>query len=125
MSDLKYTKEHEWVKLNGEEATVGITEYAQEALGDLVYVELPEVGAEFSKGDDAAVVESVKIASEVYSPLSGEITAVNDALSDDPESMKGPLEEGWIFKMKITDASELDDAMTKEQYESFLAEHDG
>ena len=96
MTDLKYTKEHEWLKVEGDVAAIGITAYAQDALGDLVYVELPEVGRKVNSGESVAVVESVKTASEIYTPVAGEIVAVNEVLSDDPEAIKRSLAEGWI-----------------------------
>ena len=119
MSD-RYTKDHEWVKLEGADvAVIGITDYAQHALGDLVYVELPKMGATYKKGAYFAVVESVKTAAEVYTPVSGEVVAVNEALSEDAELLKDRL-EGWIVKIKITDQAELDGLMDKAQYEEFL-----
>lgn len=121
MSDgLKYTKDHEWLKVEGDTALVGITKYAQDALGDLVYVELPEVGRNFGKGEDIAVVESVKTAAEVYAPVSGEILAVNDNLSADPEKLKAGIEEGWIAKIRMLDPSEVAGLMDKAKYEEYL-----
>jgi glycine cleavage system H protein len=122
---MKYTEDHEWIKLSkdGDDdiATVGISKYAAEQLGDVVYVELPEIDAELEKGDDAAVVESVKAASEIYAPLSGCITAVNEALEDAPETVNAsPEGEGWFFKVKITDASELDGMMDADAYKKFI-----
>lgn len=120
-AELKYTKDHEWLKIeDGNVAIIGITEYAQDALGDLVYVELPEVGQSFSKGDDFAVVESVKTAAEVYTPVSGEVVAVNDDLPDNPELIKESLEAGWIAKIKISDDSEMADMMDSSAYEDYL-----
>lgn len=122
---LKYTKEHEWLKLEGGNvAVIGITEYAQDALGDLVFVELPEVGRKIGKGDSFAVVESVKTAAEVYSPVSGEVAAVNDNLSSDPELIKKSLEEGWIAKIKITDTKDLEGLMDKAAYDEFLSKQE-
>lgn len=119
MSD-KYTKDHEWVKLEGADvAVIGITEYAQHALGDLVYVELPKLGATYKKGAYFAVVESVKTAAEVYTPFTGEVVAVNDALAKDAELLKD-VNNGWIVKIKVTDQAELDGLMDKAQYEDFL-----
>lgn len=119
--NLKYTKDHEWLKLEGGNiAVIGITEYAQDALGDLVYVELPEVGRKLGKGEDFAVVESVKTAAEVYTPVSGEIVAVNDNLSSDPELIKKSLEEGWIAKIRISDPSEIEGLMDKAGYDAYL-----
>lgn len=121
MSDLKYTKDHEWMKIeDGNVAVIGITDYAQNALGDLVFVELPKIGKQIKKGEHFAVVESVKTAAEVYSPVSGEVVAINDNLSGDPELMKKSMEEGWIAKIKITDASEAAGLMDKAAYEAFL-----
>ena len=125
MAEKKYTKDHEVVFLEGDDvAVIGITEYAQDALGDLVFVELPDVGSDYTKGDDFAVVESVKTAAEVYTPVSGEIVAINDKLSDDPEAMKISLEEGWIAKIKITNADELADLMDESSYQEYLKEID-
>lgn len=120
---MKYTKEHEWINIeNDDVAVVGITEFAQNALGDLVYVELPEVGTKVSEGDDVAVVESVKTASEIYSPVSGEIVEVNESLSDDPESMKQSLEGGWIFKVKMENPDELSGLMDESDYQTHIEE---
>lgn len=119
MSD-KYTKDHEWVKLEGgDTAVIGITDYAQHALGDLVYVELPKLGAQYKKGAYFAVVESVKTAAEVYTPVSGEVVAVNDALAKDAELLKDAA-NGWIVKIKITDQAELDGLMDKAEYDDYL-----
>ena len=118
---MKYTEDHEWIKLDGDVATVGISTHAAGQLGDVVYVELPEVDAEFDKGDDVAVVESVKAASEIYAPLSGTITAVNEALEDAPETVNAaPEEGGWFFKLKISDTSELDGMMDADAYKKFI-----
>lgn len=123
MSDMNYTEEHEWVSVEGDVATVGISDFAQEQLGDVVFVELPEVGAEVSAGDQVAVVESVKAASEVYSPLTGEIVEVNETIVDDPAGVNGDAEgEGWFFKIKLTDPSELDDLMDAKAYAAFIKE---
>ena len=125
MAEIKYTKDHEWLKIEeGNVAVIGITDFAQDALGDLVYVELPEMGATFTKGDDFAVVESVKTAAEVYTPVSGEVVGVNEDLSDDPEIMKKSMDEGWIAKIKMTDEGEILAMMSKEQYDKFLEEQD-
>lgn len=120
MSDLKYTKDHEWLKLEGDVAVIGITDYAQNALGDLVFVELPKVGKKVKKGEHFAVVESVKTAAEVYTPVTGEVVAINDNLSGDPELLKKSLDEGWIAKIKITDPSEASSLMDKAAYDAFL-----
>ncbi len=107
-ADLKYTESHEWVRAEADgTVTVGITEYAQDALGDIVFVELPQVGKSFSAGDDAAVVESVKAASDIYAPLSGEVTAVNQAVADAPESINADAYSAWLFKLKPSDANAI------------------
>jgi glycine cleavage system H protein len=107
-ADLKYTESHEWVRAEADgTVTVGITEYAQDALGDIVFVELPAVGKTFSAGDDAAVVESVKAASDIYAPLSGEVTAVNQAVADAPESINADAYANWLFKLKPSDANAI------------------
>ncbi|GAB5352960.1 glycine cleavage system protein GcvH [Qipengyuania sp. 483] len=115
-----FTDEHEWIDLEGETATVGITDFAQGQLGDIVFVELPDVGTMVEKGKDAAVVESVKAASDVYAPLSGEVVEVNDSLEDDPALVNSsPEEDGWFFKMTVSDKSELDGLMDDKAYKSF------
>ena len=117
-----FTDEHEWIDVEGDSATVGITDYAQEQLGDIVFVELPQVGAMLDKGGDAAVVESVKAASDVYSPVSGEVTEANGALEDDPALVNSsPEEEGWFFRLTISDAGELEGLMTEAAYKDFVA----
>ncbi len=122
MSDLKFSKEHEWVRLEGNIATVGISHLAQEQLGDVVFVELPDVGKQVVKDGDAAVVESVKAASEVYAPVSGEIVEVNGEIEDDPELVnKSPTGEGWFMKIRLSDASELDGMMDEAAYNDFAA----
>lgn len=122
MSGIKISEEHEWVSLDGDTATVGITDYAQNALGDVVFVELPEVGASFARGDEIAVVESVKAASEIYAPVSGEVTEVNGALEDAPDKInQSPLGDGWLFRLKLSNAGELDEMMDEEAYEAFVA----
>jgi len=117
-SDLKYTQSHEWVRDEGDgTVTIGITDHAQEALGDLVFVELPEVGNSFDAGEDAAVVESVKAASDVYSPLGGEVVEANEILADAPETInEHPYEDGWIYKLRLVDAGELDGLMDADGY---------
>jgi len=116
----KYTEDHEWIKIDGDTGTVGISAYAAKALGDVVFVELPEIGAEFDKGDEAAVVESVKAASEVYSPVGGEVIEVNGMLEDAPETVNAaPDGEGWFLKLKLSDASELDALMDEAAYKAF------
>jgi glycine cleavage system H protein len=115
-----FTDEHEWIDLEGDTATVGITDYAQGQLGDIVFVELPDVGAMVEKGKDAAVVESVKAASDVYAPLSGEVVEVNENLDEDPALVNSsPEEEGWFFKMTVSDKSELEGLMDDKAYKSF------
>ncbi len=122
MNDLKFSKEHEWVRLEGDIATVGISHFAQEQLGDVVFVELPAVGKQVVKDGDAAVVESVKAASEVYAPMSGEIVEVNGELEDDPELVnKSPTGEGWFMKIRLSDASELDGMMDEAAYNDFAS----
>ena len=113
----KYTPEHEWVAIDGDVGTVGITDHAQAELGDVVFVELPEVDAELALGAEAGVVESVKAASDIYVPVSGKILAVNEALADDPELVNNdPYEDGWFFRMKPSDAAELEVLLTAEAY---------
>ena len=121
-SELKYASSHEWARLDGDVVTVGITDHAQEALGDLVYVELPDVGDTVSAGDEAGVVESVKAASDIYAPVSGEVIAVNDELGDTPELINtDPYNEGWIYKIRISDVSELDNLMSGDEYDAQVA----
>ena len=124
--DLMYTKDHEWIRDEGDgTVAIGITAHAQELLGDLVFVELPEVGASLANGAECAVVESVKAASDVYSPLNGEVTAVNDALTDTPETInEDPYGDGWIFKMKLADAAEMDDLLDAAGYIEVMAAED-
>ena len=118
----RYTKEHEWIRLDGDTAVVGITEHAQSQLGDVVYVELPALGKSIAAGDEAAVVESVKAASEVYAPASGEVVAVNDALADTPATVNEDAEgKGWFLKLKLKDPAELEKLMTAEQYKDYVA----
>jgi glycine cleavage system H protein len=118
-----FTDEHEWIDVEDDVATVGITEYAQGQLGDIVFVELPEVGALIEQGKDAAVVESVKAASDVYAPITGEITEVNPALEEDPALVNtSPEDDGWFFKMTIADEGELDGLMDEDGYKAFVAE---
>jgi glycine cleavage system H protein len=122
MSNVRYTKDHEWIGVDGDIGTVGITEYAQSQLGDVVYVELPKVGKQVAKSGEAAVVESVKAASEVYAPVSGEVLEVNGALEGAPATVNEDAQgRGWFLKLRIDDPSELDDLMTEDQYKSFLA----
>ena len=117
---VKYTEDHEWIKVDGDIGTVGISPYAAKALGDVVYVELPEIGREVAKGDEAAVVESVKAASEVYAPVGGEVTEVNEKLEEAPETVNASADgEGWFLKMKIADAGELDSLMDEAKYKAY------
>lgn len=116
-ANLKYASSHEWALLDGDIVTVGITDHAQDALGDLVYVELPTVGDAVSQGDEAGVVESVKAASDIYAPVSGEIIEVNEALADSPEIVNSePYEGGWLYKIRVSDVAELDALMSAEEY---------
>lgn len=122
MSDIRYTEDHEWVLLDGDEATIGISDYAQEQLGDIVFVELPDIGKAFAKGDEASVVESVKAASEVYAPITGTVTEINEALSDDPELVNNDATgDGWFYKMKVDDASAVESLMTAEAYDAYVS----
>ncbi|MDC0889823.1 glycine cleavage system protein GcvH [Candidatus Pelagibacter ubique] len=123
MSELKYSKEHEWIKLDGDTAVVGITQHATEMLGDIVFVELPEIGSSVVKDGNAGVVESTKAASDIYTPVSGEIIENNQVIVDDPAKVNSdPENEAWFFKLKITDKSEMDSLMNKEEYEKFSKE---
>ena len=116
-----YTDEHEWIDVEGETATVGITDYAQEQLGDIVFVETPEIGMELEQGDDAAVVESVKAASDVYAPISGTVIEANDALEEEPALVNNSAEEdGWFFRLTLSDKDELDDLMDEKAYKAFV-----
>lgn len=120
MAETKYTKEHEWIRLDGDIATVGITDYAQKQLGDIVYVEVPATGKKVTRGGEAAVVESVKAASEVYAPISGEVTAANDALTANPALVNSaPEGDGWFFKLKPSDLSEIKDLMDAAGYAKY------
>jgi len=123
MSETKYTQEHEWIRVESDVGTVGITDYAQGQLGDVVYVELPAVGKAVKQGGDMAVVESVKAASEVYAPVSGEIVAVNDELTGAPETVNADAAgKGWFVKIKLGDKAQLDKLMDEAAYKTFLAE---
>ena len=120
--NLYYTVEHEWLSVDGDVATIGITDFAQESLGDLVFVELPEVGDALNLADQVAVVESVKAASEVYSPISGEVVEINEELEEAPESINShPFDDGWLVKMKLSDKSELDDHMSADEYTDYVS----
>jgi glycine cleavage system H protein len=117
----RYTRDHEWIRLDGDIATVGITDYAQEQLGDIVFVELPEIGRKLDKGAEAAVVESVKAASEIFAPVAGEVIAVNGALADAPSAVnESPEGEGWFLRMRVTDRAEVDTLMDADAYRKFL-----
>lgn len=121
--DRYFTEDHEWLEIEDDIATVGITDYAQGQLGDVVFVETPAPETIFAKGDDAAVVESVKAASDVYAPISGEVTIGNDALVDDPALVNSDAEgEGWFFKMKLSDSTEIDALMDEDSYKEFIAD---
>jgi glycine cleavage system H protein len=121
MSLIKFTKDHEWIRVEGDIGTVGITNHAQHALGDIVFVDLPEIGCEVTQGTDAAVVESVKAASEVYAPVDGEVTAVNDALTEEPARVNtDPLGEGWFFRLRLTNPAQLDQLLDHDAYQSYL-----
>ena len=118
---IRFSEDHEWVRVEGDIATIGITDYAQGQLGDVVYVELPEVGKTIAKGDEAGVVESVKAASEVYSPVSGEVTEVNGVLEDAPDTVNASAEgDGWFMKVKLADKGELDALMDEAAYKAFV-----
>lgn len=122
MATLKFTRDHEWISIEGKTATVGISDYAQEQLGDLVFVELPEAGKPLDQGDVAAVVESVKAASEIFAPISGEVIEGNEALADAPETVnEDATGDGWIFKMTVSEPSELDDLMDEADYKEYLS----
>ena len=123
MSACRFTKDHEWVRLDGDLAVVGITDYAQSQLGDVVYVELPEIGHRVEKGKEAAVVESVKAASDVFAPVSGEVAEVNDALAADPARINAdPMGAGWFLKVRLADPKELEALMDETAYRRFVAE---
>ena len=125
-SELKYTRDHEWVRVDDDgTVTVGITDHAQQELGDLVFVEVPEVGTTFAAGDAAAVVESVQAASDVYSPVSGEVVESNEDLADTPETINNDaFGEGWIFRVKVEDKEGLDDLMSADDYENYINSDD-
>ncbi len=122
MSKTYFTEDHEWMRVEGGTATIGITEYAQEQLGDLVFVELPQSGTALKKGDMAVVVESVKAASDVYAPVDGKVIEVNDALTGEPSLVNSsPLSEGWLWKMALSDESQLDGLMDEDAYKASVA----
>ena len=121
MSERKYTEDHEWILVEGDIASVGISDHAQEQLGDVVYIDLPEKGAELAQGAEAATVESVKAASEIYAPVGGEVVEVNAALNDDPAIVNSdPYGDGWFFKLKLADAGELDKLMDESAYKEYV-----
>mgnify|MGYP001264107636 FL=1 len=123
MSEVKYSKEHEWIKLEGDTATIGITKHATEMLGDIVFTELPEKGSNVEKDGTAGVVESTKAASDVYTPVSGEVVDTNQAIVDDPSKInEDPEDSAWFFKLKMKDQSEMDSLMNKEEYDKFAKE---
>jgi|TARA_A100001011_G_scaffold219234_2_gene227183 glycine cleavage system H protein len=123
MADKKYSKKHEWVELDGDIASIGITKHAAEQLGDIVFTEVPDAGKAFEAGGEAAVVESVKAASDVYSPISGEVTENNQAIVSDPSLVnQDPEGNGWFFKVKVANADQINELMTKDEYDKFLTE---
>jgi len=123
MSDIRYTNDHEWARLEDHLVTVGITDYAQDQLGELVYVELPAVGTAVNQGDEAAVIESVKAAGDVKSPVTGKIVEINESLSDSPESVNDdPTGNGWFYKIEIGDSSELENLLSEAEYNALIAE---
>ena len=123
MAEVYYTREHEWISIDGDIGVVGITDHAQNQLGDIVYVELPETGRKLKQGEEAAVVESVKAASEVYAPVSGEVIEVNQELGDEPAMVNEEAEgKGWFMKIRLADKSELDGLMDRKGYEAFIGE---
>jgi glycine cleavage system H protein len=123
MSTLRFSNDHEWVRVDGDVATIGITEYAQQQLGDVVYVELPEIGRRVEMGKEAAVVESVKAASEVYAPVSGEIVEINQAIADDPAKVNADaMGAGWFFKVRLSDPKQLDGLMDEAAYQRLVEE---
>ena len=122
MAEVKYSEDHEWISIEGDVGTVGITGFAQEQLGDIVFVELPEAGTALGKGDQAGVVESVKAASEIYAPVAGEIVEANVILADTPETVNAAAESGgWFFKIRLADMTELDGLMDEAAYKAFIA----
>ncbi len=124
-NDLKYTREHEWVKVDGKTATVGITSYAQEQLGDIVFVELPKVGAELTKGKSFGTVESVKSVSEIFAPLSGKVIAVNEALATAPEKINNDAHGSWMIRIEAKDPGDTNGLLSAADYEKFIAEEQG
>jgi len=122
MSELFFTKKHEWVKVDGEHATIGISDYAQEQLGDIVFIELPDVDEDFEQGDDFGVVESVKAASDLYMPISGKVVEINEELEDAPELVNEDAMANWMLKVEVTNKAELEDLLTEDQYKDFIEE---
>jgi glycine cleavage system H protein len=123
--NLKYHREHDWVRIDGDTAVFGLTSYAQETLGDIVYIELPEVGADVTAGTAYAEVESVKAVSDVYAPLSGSVVEVNEEVVDAPELInESPFEDGWLIKIKLSEPSEVEDLMSAEEYEELISEEE-
>lgn len=123
--NLKYHKEHDWARIEGDTAVLGVTDYAQESLGDIVYIELPEVGAEVTAGASYAEIESVKAVSDVYAPVSGTVLEANEEVVDAPELInESPYEDGWLIKVKLSDPAEADDLMSAQEYEEMLAEQE-
>jgi len=121
MASVKYTEEHEWIRLEGDVATIGITDYAQQQLGDVVFVEVPQVGRKVDKGEAVAVVESVKAASDIFAPVSGEVVEGNPALADSPGDVNAePMGKGWFFKVKLSNPAELDELMDQAAYDAFV-----
>ena len=121
MASVKYSQEHEWIRVEGDVGTIGITQYAQEQLGDVVFVDVPQVGRKVTKGESIAVVESVKAASDIFAPVSGEIVEGNAALADSPGDVNAePMGKGWFFKLKLSDKSELDGLMDEAAYQAFV-----
>jgi glycine cleavage system H protein len=124
-SDRRYTKSHEWVLVDADTATVGITDYAQGSLGDVVHVEMPETDESFDQSSEVAEIESVKAVSSIYAPITGTVTAVNESIEDEPERVNSDAYgDGWLFRMTVTDASELDGLLDADAYEAYLAEQD-
>jgi glycine cleavage system H protein len=124
-SNLKYTKEHEWVNLDGKTASIGITDYAQKSLGDIVFVELPKVGAEISRGKSFGTVESVKSVSEIYAPVSGKVTSVNEELAQSPEKINNDAHAAWMIRVQVKDPGEAAALLSSADYEKFIAEEGG
>jgi glycine cleavage system H protein len=123
---LKYSREHEWVKVEGSTALIGITDFAQDELGDVVYVELPDIGAELEANNTFGVVESVKAVSDLYAPVSGTVTEVNDQLNDEPETVNSaPFEDGWMLRIEMSDPSEMDSLLGADEYKAFVEEESG